>query len=212
MRPRAALPIRRHPGPRRRSRHAETVTETETVTVTVTETETSTLTLTLALTETETSTLTVTETVTETEGEAQGQARRETTMSDAPIVGVSAVVFDETGRVLVVERGRPPSEGLWSVPGGRLEPDETMTEAVAREVREETGLEVEVGPLIEVLERASATCRYLIHPHVARVIGGTLAAGSDARRVRWVTDDELAALPTTEGLADVIAKARARGP
>ncbi|HUQ04367.1 MAG TPA: NUDIX hydrolase [Kofleriaceae bacterium] len=129
-------------------------------------------------------------------------------MSEAPIVGVSAVVFDDAGRVLVVERGKPPAEGMWSVPGGRVEPGETLAEGVAREVREETGLDVEVGPLIDVLERASGDRHYQIHPHVARLTGGTLVAGSDARAARWVTDDELAALPTTEGLADVIAKAR----
>jgi mutator protein MutT len=124
------------------------------------------------------------------------------------IVGVSAVVFDDDGRVLVVERGKPPAEGSWSVPGGRLEDGETMAEGVAREVKEETGLEVEVGALIEVLERTSGERRYRIHPHVARVTGGTMVAGSDARAARWVTDDELAALPTTEGLAEVVAKAR----
>jgi 8-oxo-dGTP diphosphatase len=124
------------------------------------------------------------------------------------VVGVSAVVFDEEARVLVVQRGKPPAEGLWSVPGGRLEVGETMAEGVAREVLEETGLEVEVGALVDVLERASGDRHYRIHPHVARLIGGTLVAGSDARAARWVTDDELAALPTTEGLADVIAKAR----
>jgi len=133
-------------------------------------------------------------------------------MSNAPIVGVSAVVFDDAGRVLVVERGKPPAEGLWSVPGGRVEPGETMREAVAREVREETGLEVQVGALIDVLERRAGTRHYKIHPHVARVTGGTLVAGSDARDARWVTDEELAALPTTEGLADVIAKARVLSP
>jgi ADP-ribose pyrophosphatase YjhB (NUDIX family) len=64
-----------------------------------------------------------------------------------PIVGVGAVVFDREGRVLLVERGKPPGVGLWSLPGGRLEPRETLVQAVAREVREETGLVVEVGTL-----------------------------------------------------------------
>ncbi|HTR52583.1 MAG TPA: NUDIX domain-containing protein, partial [Kofleriaceae bacterium] len=69
-----------------------------------------------------------------------------------PTVGVGAFVFDAEGRVLVIERGHPPGEGLWSVPGGRLEFGETLAQAVAREVREETGLIAEVGPLVCVIE------------------------------------------------------------
>ncbi len=125
----------------------------------------------------------------------------------APVVAVSAIVL-EGERVLVVERGKPPGEGLWSVPGGRLELGERVRDGVAREVREETGLLVEVGALVEVLERMGETWHYVIHAHVARVIGGELVAGDDVRAVRWVDDAELAALPTTEGLADVIARAR----
>jgi len=70
-----------------------------------------------------------------------------------PVVGVGAIVFDANHRVLLVERGRPPGQGLWSIPGGKLEPRETLAQAVAREVREETGLIVEVGTLACVLER-----------------------------------------------------------
>jgi 8-oxo-dGTP diphosphatase len=64
-----------------------------------------------------------------------------------PTVAVGAFVFDPEGRVLLVERGQPPGAGLWTVPGGRLEPGETLAQGVAREVREETGLVVEVGAL-----------------------------------------------------------------
>lgn len=125
----------------------------------------------------------------------------------APVVAVSAIVI-EGEKVLVVERGKPPGEGLWSVPGGRLELGELVKDGVAREVREETGLLVEVGTLVEVLERMGETWHYVIHAHVARVIGGELAAGDDVRAVRWVDEGELAALPTTEGLVEVIARAR----
>ncbi|KAB2897372.1 MAG: NUDIX domain-containing protein [Kofleriaceae bacterium] len=119
------------------------------------------------------------------------------------IVAVSAIVF-EGEMVLVVERGKPPGEGLWSVPGGRLEEGESMVEGVAREVREETGLEVEVGVLVAVLERGP----YLIHSHLARVVGGVMTAGDDVRDARFVDEEELARLETTEGLAEVIARAR----
>ncbi|MBV8760103.1 MAG: NUDIX hydrolase [Deltaproteobacteria bacterium] len=125
-----------------------------------------------------------------------------------PVVGVGAFIIDGP-RVLVVKRGRPPGEGLWSVPGGRLEAGETLAQAVAREVREETGLTVEVGPFVCVIERFGEDFHFVILDYLARVVGGTLAAGTDAADARWVTDGELAALPTTEGLLDVLARARA---
>ena len=125
-----------------------------------------------------------------------------------PVVGVGAFILDGP-RVLVIQRGRPPGEGLWSVPGGRLEAGETLAQAVAREVREETGLTVEVGPFVCVIERFGDDFHFVILDYLARVVGGTLAAGTDAADARWVTDQELASLPTTEGLFDVLARARA---
>jgi ADP-ribose pyrophosphatase YjhB (NUDIX family) len=111
--------------------------------------------------------------------------------------------------VLVVQRGKPPGVGLWTVPGGRLEASETLAQAVAREVREETGLLVEVGALACVVERMGDDHHFVILDYVARVIGGVLAAGDDATAARFVDDAELRALPTTEGLVPVIERARA---
>ena len=125
-----------------------------------------------------------------------------------PIVGVGAFIIDGP-RVLVVKRGRPPGEGLWSVPGGRLEAGETLAQAVAREVREEPGLTVEVGPFVCVIERFGEDFHFVILDYLARVVGGALAAATDAADARWVTDEELASLPTTEGRSDVLARARA---
>jgi len=129
-----------------------------------------------------------------------------------PVVGVGAIVFDDAGRVLLVERGKPPGAGLWSIPGGRLEPRETLAQAVAREVREETGLIVEVGGLACVVERMGDDYHFVLLDYFARVTGGTLAAASDARAARFVAIDEVAALPTTDGLVDVLARARATQP
>ena len=129
-----------------------------------------------------------------------------------PVVGVGAIVFDGAGRVLLVERGRPPGAGLWSIPGGRLEPRETLAQAVAREVREETGLIVEVGGLACVVERMGDDYHFVLLDYFARVTGGTLAAASDARAARFVALDEVDALPTTDGLVDVLARARATQP
>ena len=121
-----------------------------------------------------------------------------------PVVAVAAIVIDDDGRVLVVQRGRPPGEGLWTVPGGKLEAGERIADAVAREVREETGLDVEPGPLVAVVERMGPGWHYVIHDHLATLRGGTLAAADDVRDARWVTRAELDALDTTEGLGSVI--------
>ena len=129
-----------------------------------------------------------------------------------PVVAVGAIVFDAEGRVLLVERGTPPGVGLWSVPGGKLEPRETLAQAVAREVREETGLIVEVGTLACVVEPVGDDYHFVILDYFARVIGGALAGASDARAARFVDPAELDTLPLSDGLADVLARARATQP
>jgi 8-oxo-dGTP diphosphatase len=109
-----------------------------------------------------------------------------------------AVVRDEAGRLLLVRRGRPPAAGLWSLPGGRIEPGETAAEAAAREVLEETGLRVSVGRLLASVQIGD----YLVHDFAATVVGGSLHAGDDASDVRWCTADDTAMLPLTPGLLD----------
>lgn len=134
-----------------------------------------------------------------------------------PVVAVAAIVFDPEGRVLLVERAKPPGVGQWSVPGGRLEETETLAQAVAREVREETGLVVEVGPLSCVVERMGDDFHYVILDYLARVIGSTSGdgklvpvAGTDASAARFVPPDELLKLPLTEGLLVILERARAQ--
>jgi 8-oxo-dGTP diphosphatase len=132
-----------------------------------------------------------------------------------PTVAVGAIVFDERGRVLLVRRGRAPARGLWSVPGGRVELGESLAAAVERELREETGLAVRCGALVEVVERITiegeATWHYVILDFLAVVTGGGEAAnGDDAADVRWFAIDELEReeATLTEGLLPVIDKAR----
>ena len=115
-----------------------------------------------------------------------------------PVQCAGAVVLDAAGRLLLVRRGQAPSAGLWSVPGGRVEPGESAAEAAVREVREETGLDVHVGALLASVEIGD----YLVHDFAAEVIGGELCAGDDAADVRWCTFDEAALLPLTPGLMD----------
>jgi ADP-ribose pyrophosphatase YjhB (NUDIX family) len=118
---------------------------------------------------------------------------------------VGAVVHDPAGRLLVICRGHPPGEGLWSLPGGRVEPGETDAAAVVRELREETGLQVTLGALIGSVTRPGpADVTYDIHDYAATVTGGKLRAGDDAAEVRWVTELELRALPTTPGLLEAL--------
>lgn len=133
----------------------------------------------------------------------------------APRVAVGGIAFDAAGRVLLVERGRPPALGRWTVPGGRVELGETLAQACARELREETGLEVQVGPVVEVLERISRepsgaiAFHYVIVDFLVTVRGGTLGAGDDVTAARWCDAGEQAALPLTDGLEPVLDKARA---
>ncbi|MDL4819790.1 NUDIX hydrolase [Actinomadura opuntiae] len=118
---------------------------------------------------------------------------------------VGGIVRDGAGRLLLVRRGRPPGVGLWSVPGGRVEPGEDDAAAVARELREETGLDVAVGALAGSVDRPGpGGVVYEIHDYAARAVGGELRAGDDAAEVRWVTPAELRELPLTEGLVEAL--------
>jgi ADP-ribose pyrophosphatase YjhB (NUDIX family) len=105
----------------------------------------------------------------------------------APLVGVGAVVVDE-GRLLLVRRGSEPLKGHWTLPGGVLEVGETLAAGVAREVREETGLDVEPVELVDRIHREGGRVRYhyVIADYLCRVTGGELRAASDAGAVRWV--------------------------
>ncbi|WP_395111104.1 NUDIX hydrolase [Actinomadura sp. SCN-SB] len=118
---------------------------------------------------------------------------------------VGGIAVDADGRMLMIRRGRAPSSGLWSVPGGRVEPGESDEAAVVRELREETGLEVSVGGLVGTVERRGpGGVVYEIHDFEVTAEGGTLRAGDDAAEARWVTPSELRDLPTTPGLLDAL--------
>ena len=119
------------------------------------------------------------------------------------MIGVGAVI-QEGGRILLVQRGKPPAEGRWAVPGGRVEPEETIREAVAREALEDTGLHVEVGELVWTGRVRGSEHDYLLFDFHARVVGGTLAAASDAADARWVPLDEVGALPIVDAMHDLL--------
>lgn len=125
------------------------------------------------------------------------------------IRGVGAVVFDQAGRLLVVQRGHEPAKGRWSVPGGKVEAGESDVEAVRREILEETGLAVRVGALLGTVQRpGSAGVVYDIGDFDATVLGdpGLARSADDAADLRWVTRAELMALPVTDGLVEILAE------
>jgi len=135
---------------------------------------------------------------------------------ERPVAGVGAVVFDAAGRVLLVKRRHAPLKGEWSLPGGAVELGETLATAVAREVLEETSLVVDVGPVVEVIDRVHhhpdgrVEYHYIVIDYVCRVndrADGTASAGSDADDVRWVAMDELSTLGVQQAAIAVIHKA-----
>ncbi|GAA3565925.1 NUDIX domain-containing protein [Kribbella ginsengisoli] len=120
---------------------------------------------------------------------------------------VGALVYDEQHRLLVIQRANEPGRGLWSLPGGRVEPGEDDPTAVAREVAEETGLRVEVGEFVGEVERDAPNGKlYVIRDYQAESVGGTLAAGDDALDARFVNREEFENLPTSTLLASTLAQ------
>lgn len=133
---------------------------------------------------------------------------------ERPLVGVGAVIVED-GRVVLVRRAAEPMAGQWSIPGGLLELGETMRVGAVREAREETGLQVEAGEVLEVLDRivpdedGKPRFHYVLIDFLCRRVAGELRAGGDAAEARWVGDSELAELGVAEAAVKVIRKALA---
>ncbi|MSO46430.1 MAG: NUDIX domain-containing protein [Acidobacteria bacterium] len=129
-----------------------------------------------------------------------------------PIVGVGAVIVQD-GQVLLVKRRYEPLAGRWSLPGGTLELGETLEAGLAREMQEETGLDVRVGPVIEVFDRIMLDEDKRVQYHFVLVdylcwpAGGTLAAGSDVDAAMFVDPADLARFDLTDKAQAVIARA-----
>jgi 8-oxo-dGTP diphosphatase len=129
-----------------------------------------------------------------------------TTVSDNKITCVGAVVHDHRGRLLLIRRGQEPGRGLWSLPGGRVEPGETDHQAIVREVAEETGLRVRPGRLVGRVERAAPSgAIFDIADYLCEVDGpDEPIADTDADDARWVNAADYARLPVVQELTEIL--------
>lgn len=138
---------------------------------------------------------------------------------DRPVIGVGGVIIDH-GRAVLIRRGTEPLLGQWSIPGGGVELGETLEEAVGRELREETGLEVRVLELIELFDRIYAgdgpasmkdkkkpRFHYVIADYLCELVGGEARAGSDVTDLAFSREDELGKFQLTEKATAVLKKA-----
>lgn len=136
----------------------------------------------------------------------------ERTYPDRPYLAVSAAIVRD-GRVLLVRRARPRAHGVWTLPGGVVEAGETLSEAVAREVREETSLAI--APVVlagyrefilrDVAQRVER--HFVILAFAARWIAGEPLLNEELAEAQWLPPSALAGLKTTEGLAEIVAEA-----
>lgn len=131
---------------------------------------------------------------------------------DRPYLAVSAAIIRD-GRVLVVQRARPPMRGVFTLPGGVVEAGETLQQALVREIREETSLTIEPVALAghrEVIVRddgGRVERHFIILAFAARWLAGEPKLNEELAEARWLRPDEIASLKTTEGLREIVAAA-----
>lgn len=129
-----------------------------------------------------------------------------------PLLGVGAIVFEQD-RVVLVERAGEPLKGWWSIPGGLVETGELIEDALRRETREETGLEIDQLTRFDVFERimkdaqGRAEYHYVLVDYVCRAASGELRAGSDVSRVEWVAVADLRQYKITSGTLEAVERA-----
>lgn len=138
----------------------------------------------------------------------EGLSDRRSTVAPSPVVAVGAICV-KGAKLLMVRRGQPPEAGRWSVPGGKVEPGETLAQAVERETLEETGLEVRCAGLRGWVERISPGYHYVILDFdVVLLHDGPVRPACDASDARWVGLAEIASLDTVSGLEEFLAEHR----
>jgi 8-oxo-dGTP diphosphatase len=130
--------------------------------------------------------------------------------TDEIVVGVGGVIWDSLGRLLLIRRTKPPRQGEWSLPGGKVELGETLETALHREIREETGLTIAILGLAGVAELVDrdalpgAGRHYVLVDYGAKPISGIARAASDASHATWFSHAEIAGLPMWEETRRII--------
>jgi 8-oxo-dGTP diphosphatase len=130
-----------------------------------------------------------------------------------PMIGVGGLLFNRENQVLLIRRNKAPAQGLWSVPGGKLEAGEGLVECCRREIREETGLDVKVLLLIAVVERRIENFHYVIVDFLVELRDeneNLPCAASDVSEARWIDLDEIDDYPLVAGLPEIIRTAARR--
>ena len=131
---------------------------------------------------------------------------------DRPYVGIGGIIVDE-GRVVLVKRRFEPLAGQWSIPGGAVETGETLEACLMREMAEETGFVIEVGPVVDVLDRIThdddgrVLYHFVLIDYLCWPVGGELRAGSDVAEAVLAEPSELAEYQLTEKALSVIERA-----
>ena len=134
-------------------------------------------------------------------------------MIATPVLAVSIAVFRDDGLVLLAQRTKPPAAGMWSLPGGRLEPGETLEQGALRELEEEVAVKAAIlgfNRHVETMGRSSTgdlTHHFVVCSFVGRWLEGEPQTGPEAGDVRWVNPRQLAGLPVTHQLRDVLGSA-----
>jgi ADP-ribose pyrophosphatase YjhB (NUDIX family) len=124
-----------------------------------------------------------------------------------PAIGVGGIIFNNLSQVLLIQRDQPPASGYWSIPGGKLEPGESLVEACQREIKEETGLDVEATTIVAVVERRMEGYHYVIIDYLALLTRHEITvpiAQSDAAEAKWVSFDQISNYALVEGLEEII--------
>jgi len=129
-----------------------------------------------------------------------------------PALGVSGIVFNNQKQILLIQRNQPPAMGLWSIPGGKLEPGESLVEACKREIKEETGLDTDIKNIVAVVERRVEGFHYVIIDFIALLAdeeNSQPIPQSDVSEARWVSLEHLVNYELVEGLVEIILRSYA---
>lgn len=124
-----------------------------------------------------------------------------------PMIGVGGLLFNRHNQVLLIKRDKAPAQGLWSVPGGKLEAGESLIECCRREIKEETGLDVEAISIVAVVERRIENFHYVIVDFLVELLNeqnDIPVASSDVSEARWIGLDKIGDYPLVTGLLEII--------